>query len=453
MRHHKLLFVAMSGVRVQNQALLERGLTLPGFVERSQVIASLPSLGLLTLAAHTPPHWEVEYREIDELLLSEPERISEGGYDVVAISSLTARINDAYRLADALRARGVTVVLGGLHASAMPEEAALHADIVVQGEGENLWPQILLDIENGQQAPFYSSFDTAGAPYSFHQSRTPRYDLLDIGKYNRLTLQTTRGCPLDCEFCGASRMISSYKIKPLEQVQRDLEAILSLWPRPFIELTDDNTFANKKWARGLAELLGEYDIPWFTETDISVADDDELLSLLAQSNCAQLLIGLESTEADSLFGVDGRHWKHSQISSYRDKIAKIQSYGIAVNGCFILGFDQDDLGVFERTRDFVLGSELADVQITLLTPFPGTALHRRLQSKGRLLEPAYWDKCTLFDVTFQPHQMSVSQLEERFALLMSEIYAPEATAQRKRNFRNCVRARHERLSPAQAPEQ
>jgi radical SAM superfamily enzyme YgiQ (UPF0313 family) len=214
MRHHKLLFVAMSGVRVQNQALLERGLTLPGFVERSQVIASLPSLGLLTLAAHTPPHWEVEYREIDELLLSEPERISEGGYDVVAISSLTARINDAYRLADALRARGVTVVLGGLHASAMPEEAALHADIVVQGEGENLWPQILLDIENGQQAPFYSSFDTAGAPYSFHQSRTPRYDLLDIGKYNRLTLQTTRGCPLDCEFCGASRMISSYKIKP-----------------------------------------------------------------------------------------------------------------------------------------------------------------------------------------------------------------------------------------------
>jgi radical SAM superfamily enzyme YgiQ (UPF0313 family) len=188
-------------------------------------------------------------------------------------------------------------------------------------------------------------------------------------------------------------------------------------------------------------MLGEYKAPWFTETDISVADDDELLELLAQSNCAQLLIGLESTQDDSLYGVDGRHWKHSQRASYLDKIAKIQSYGIAVNGCFVLGFDNDDLGVFERTRDFIQGSELADVQITLLTPFPGTALHRRLQQQGRLLEPVYWDKCTLFDVTFQPGEMSVAQLEERFRLLMSELYAPEVTSQRKRRFRDCVRTR------------
>ena len=441
MPQFRLLFVAMSGVRVKNEALLEVGLTLPGFVERSRVIASLPSLSLLTLAAHTPAEWTVAYQEIDNLSFEESESIAEANYDLVAISCLTARILDAYALADTLRARGITVVIGGLHASALPDEARLHADVVVQGEGELLWPQLLKDYEVNQLQPLYSSFSHKQLPYRFSQAQVPRYDLLDITNYNRLTLQTTRGCPLDCAFCGASRLISPYKIKPLDQVRRELDAILELWPQPFIELADDNTFANKRWARGLAELLGEYDIPWFTETDISVADDDELLSLLAQSNCAQLLIGLESTEAASLYDVDGRHWKYSQRDYYQDKIAKIQSYGIAVNGCFILGFDSDDPGVFDRTRDFVLDSDLADVQITLLTPFPGTALFNQLQSQGRLLETVFWDKCTLFDVTFQPQQMGVGYLEEQFRLLMAEIYAPDVTAQRKRRFRECVRTR------------
>jgi radical SAM superfamily enzyme YgiQ (UPF0313 family) len=236
-------------------------------------------------------------------------------------------------------------------------------------------------------------------------------------------------------------LISAYKIKPLEQVRRELEAILEIWPKPFIELADDNTFANKTWARGLAALLAEYGIPWFTETDISVADDDELLGLLAESNCAQLLIGLESTKPESLYGIDGRHWKYGQRSGYLDKIAKIRSYGVPVNGCFILGFDTDDAGVFERTRDFVLESELADVQITLLTPFPGTALYRRLQAQGRLLKPVYWDECTLFDVTFQPQHMSVEELEGNFRGLMAELYAPDVVDRRKKITRDCVRIR------------
>lgn len=441
MRHLKLLFIAMSGVRVKNEALLEVGLTLPGFVERSKVIASLPSLSLLTLAAHTPAHWVVEYREIDELSPEEQAGLLDTPYDLVAISSLTARVLDAYALADALRARGVTVVLGGLHASMMPEEAREHVDAVVQGEGELLWPRLLADFEAGQLLPLYSSFNKTQPAYRLSEALEPRYDLLEIEKYNRLTLQTTRGCPLDCEFCGASRLISPYKIKPIHQVRRELEAILELWPQPFIELADDNTFANKRWARELAELLGEYDIPWFTETDISVADDDELLKLLAQAGCTQLLIGFESTDSASLYDLDGRHWKYSQHAYYQEKIAKIQSYGIAVNGCFVLGFDTDDARVFDRTRDFVLGSELADVQITLLTPFPGTALYRRLRSKGRLLKEIFWDQCTLFDVTFQPQQMSAESLEERFRGLMAELYAPEVTARRKHRFRECVRTR------------
>ena len=441
MKQRKLLLLAMSGVRVHNQNLLEAGLTLPGFVERSRVIASLPSLGLLTIAAWTPENWHIEYREIDEFPDDAIQKLFDESYDLVAISSLSARVLDAYQIADLLRARGTRVVIGGLHASAMPQEAALHADAVVRGEGEAVWPQLLQDFENDQLKPLYSSFDAQHKKFRLCDSRAPRLDLLDIPKYNRLTLQTTRGCPLDCEFCGASRLISAYKKKPLESIRREIELILSIWPKPFLELADDNTFADKRWARELAQLLGEYAIPWFTETDISVADDDELLRLLAQSNCAQLLIGFESSTRSSLQSVDGRNWKRNRHAKYLDDIAKIQSYGIAVNGCFILGFDGDDIGVFDRTREFVQQSDLADVQITVLTPFAGTALQRRLQSQNRLLKPVYWDKCTLFDVTFQPAQMSASRLESEFGNLMRDIYAPEATARRKHRFRECVRTR------------
>lgn len=442
MSAQRILFLALSGVRVRNEDLMRKGLTLPGFVERSRVIASLPSLGLLTLAAHTPSHWDIEYRECDDFgpqqMAHWVAQIVSEGFSIVAISALSARVLEAYCLADALRREAVTVILGGLHVSALPDEAARHADAVVQGEGEAVWPSLLEDWGKGELRPLYSSFSQ---PFCFQNSRVPRYDLLDIARYNRLTLQTTRGCPLDCAFCAASRTISNYKKKPLAQIRRELEAILAIWPRPFIELADDNTFVHRKWARELAALLAEYKVPYFTETDISVADDDELLELLADSNCAQLLIGLESLSSASLKNVDRAHWKLGQREHYAEKIAKIQSYGISVNGCFVLGFDEDGPDVFERTRDWILSSELAEVQITLLTPFPNTRLHRQLEAQNRLLEPIFWNKCTLFDATFRPAQMSVEVLEREFGWLMEEIYRNDVVAQRRRQFRACRRAR------------
>ena len=299
MKSRRGLLLAMSGVRVKSDELRQLGMTLPGFIERGQVIASLPSLSLLTLAAHTPENWEPEYREIDELTDGAAARIAGAGYDIVAISALSARILEAYEIADQLREAGVTVVLGGLHVSALPDEALTHADAIVVGEAELLWPELLADFEGGVLRPRYSSMDSPRR-YDFAHAQVPRYDMLDIGRYNRLTLQTSRGCPLDCEFCGASRLISPYKIKPLAQVRRELEAILDIWPKPFVELADDNTFVSKKWARELARLFAQYRIRWFTETDLSVADDDELLELLALSGCAQVLIGLESVDPDAL---------------------------------------------------------------------------------------------------------------------------------------------------------
>lgn len=426
----------MSGVRVHDQELLSLGLTLPGFVERSRVIASLPSLGLLTLAAHTPPHWEVRYREYDELPKDAAAQITEQGFGVVALSSLTARIEEAYALADQLRALGVLVIMGGLHVSALPHEAMPHCDIVVKGEGESVWPDVLADIERGAWQPLYASSRASALPHA-----VPRYDLLDLERYNRLTVQTTRGCPLHCSFCAASRTISPYRKKPMEQIQRELESVLALWPRPFIELADDNTFVDKAWSRDLVRLLAEYPLRWFTESDISLADDEELLRLFGRSGCAQVLIGLESAASESMRDVDTRDWKSRRHGEYADRVKRIQDHGISVNGCFIIGFDQDGPDIFERTLDYIDSMELSEVQITVLTPFPGTQLRERLTTENRLLPEATWSQHTLFDLTFKPARMSVDEMKEGFRHLMREVYSDSRVARRRKTFQQSIRHR------------
>lgn len=444
-KDYRVALIAMSGVRVKDQELLKLGMTLPGFVDRSQVIASLPSLSLLTLAAHCPPNWEPVYFEIDELKDEAEQKISQGNFDLVAISSFTARIFDAYQLADRLRMLGTKVVLGGLHVSALPQEAAFHADAIVQGEAELIWPKLLRDFENGQLQSKYSSFGDRSMVPALESLPIPRYDLLEIEKYNRLTLQTSRGCPHHCTFCAASRTISPYKLKSIQQVERELDAIFEIWDRPFIELADDNTFVNKRWSRELVSTFKRRPMKWFTETDISVADDPELLELLSESNCAQVLVGLESAIPNSLTGIDRTNWKRAQFEKYHEKIERIQSYGISVNGCFILGLDSDDESSFEITQDFIRQSSLSEVQITVLTPFPGTDLYTQLKRDGRLLKEVFWDECTLFDVTYRPARMSPKTLREGFQSLMQNVYSDEMVADRKRNFRKCRQSRRSKI--------
>lgn len=437
-RERRLLLIAMSGVRIRNESLAALGVTLPGFVERSQVIASLPSLGLLTLAGYSPPNWRVEYLEIDQDSDSSVEGIVSERYDLVAISSLSARILETYRLADRLRSEGIRVVLGGLHVSALPHEAAQHADAVVVGGGEGIWERLLGDFEENRLNPLYRSPPTDSTGFTPETHRIPRFDLLDPKRYNRLTIQTTRGCPLDCTFCGASPLISQYKKKPIALIRRELEAILSIWPKPFIELADDNTFVDKRWSGELADLFREHSIRWFTETDSSISDDEELLHSLAESGCVQLLIGFESVQSESLEGIDSRNWKLSRSDSFPRSVEKIQSCGISVNGCFILGHDGDVVETFARTRDAVFASPLSEVQVTVLTPFPGTLLHRKLESQKRLLRDVYWDQCTLFDVTFRPALMAANDLEEGFHDLMRDVYSDERVAERKSRFRRIL---------------
>jgi radical SAM superfamily enzyme YgiQ (UPF0313 family) len=427
--------IAMSAVRAYNKELTELGLTLPGFVERNKIIASLPSLGLLTLAALTPEDIDVEYLEIEDL-----NAIDElpGPFDLVAISTYSAQIYEAYELAERYRRKDTTTVIGGPHVTSVPSEAKEYCDCVVIGEGEPVWEDILQDHKNGTLQPYYSSFDKN---YELKDAPLPRYDLLDPDKYNRLTVQTSRGCPFRCEFCAASILISSkYKQKPAEKVFAEIREIKKIWEHPFIELADDNSFVNKPYWKKLLKELRHEKIHWFTETDVSVAEDDEFLTLLRESGCQQVLIGFESPVGRDLEKIELKNnWKSSQFENYKHAINKIQSHGITVNGCFILGLDGQDTSIFDDVFEFVKESGLYEVQITVLTAFPGTPLYERLKSENRIINDKDWQKCTLFDVNFYPEKMTVMELEKGFRDLAEKLYSAEFTEYRRTNYKRQLR--------------
>ena len=433
----KIGMIAMSGIRACDTELLELGLTLPGFVERSKTIASLPSLGLLTLAGMTPDEHDLRYIEIPDLNACDdiPET-----FDLVAISSYSAQIDEAYALAKRYRDAGTMVVMGGTHVTALPDEALKHCTAVVIGEGEASWPQVLEDAANGELQPRYgayeSGFDLANAPM-------PAYDLLDISKYNRLTVQTSRGCPHRCEFCAGSNLISScYKQKPVEKVLAEVDRICELWKHPFIEFADDNSFVNHSYWRELLPQLKQRHIKWFTETDLSIAQDPELLRMMRDAGCAQVLIGFESPTAAPLERLElNTNWKHQRFDDYRDSIRTIQSHGITVNGCFIIGLDGQTNTVFDDVYAFVENTELYEVQITILTPFPGTPLYARLEKAGRILEPDNWKKCTLFDINFRPDAMDAKELRAGFHRLATTLYSDAFTHKRRETFKQNLKLR------------
>lgn len=438
----RIALIAMSGIRVCDEELLRLGLTLPGFVERSKIIASLPSLGLLTLAGMTPSRHEVKYFEISELAAAREHGEVPEGFDLVAISSYSAQMSEAYALADEYRHKGIAVVLGGLHVTSLPQEAARHANAVVIGEGESVWTDLLEDFEAGKLKPLYDGrereFDLAQAPM-------PAFELLAPDRYNRLTVQTSRGCPHLCEFCASSVLLTKqYKQKPVARVIAEIDRIRAIWSHPFIEFADDNSLVNRTyWKELLTHLKGRH-VRWFTETDISVGDDDELLTLMRESGCAQVLIGLESPTAASLSGLEIRgNWKSKQWRKYEAKIQAIQAHGISVNGCFILGLDGQDESVFDDVVEFVEKSGLHEVQITIQTPFPGTPLYDRLAKEKRLIEPEAWRKCTLFDVNYVPKQMTVEELESGFRDLAVRLYSDEAYRKRRERFKGMLKAGRE----------
>ncbi len=427
----KIAFLAMSGIRAHDPKLLKLGLTLPGFVQRSKVIASLPSLGLLSLASCTPPGHELRYFEADADG-TEPAEVYAN--DLVAISTFSAQIFEAYAIADRLHKAGVKVAMGGLHVSVCPEEAAAHADYVVVGEGERVWPAVVAAAAADASPQIFRAVDYG--PVVPAELPMPRYDLLENRPYNRFTVQTSRGCPWRCDFCASSVMLGgSYRRRPVEHVIRDIQAMLALRPDAFFEFADDNTFVDKTWGRELCRRLIPLGIRWFTESDISISQDTTLLNLMRQAGCRQILIGLESPAPIQLEGLELRHnakarWAHNYLEALRT----IQDHGITVNGCFILGLDTHTLQIFQQVLEFAEQVPLFEVQITNLTAFPGTPLYVRLLAEGRILQPGRWDLCTLFDVNYQPRHMTPDQLREGMYGLGQRLYSAECTNRRRREF-------------------
>lgn len=442
----KVGLIAMNGVRVNDAELKEFGVNLPGLIERGGAIASLPSLAMLTIAGMTPARHQVSYIEIPDLAQCGPPKES---FDLVAISSYSAQISEAYELSKWYLSQGVPCIIGGPHVTCLPEEAAKYCTSVAIGEAEPIWPRILQDAERRQLTKFYGNryndFDMKYSPM-------PAFDLLEPERYNRLTVQTSRGCPHRCEFCAASILMTKrYRQKPWHMVLAEIDQIQSIWERPFVEFADDNGMSDRRYWLQLLPEMKKRQVRWFAETDISVGEDAELLKLMQSAGCRQLLIGLESPVVQGMDGLElKRNWKRDVWPRYRESVSRIQEHGIRVLGAFIIGLDGHGPDIFDQVFDFAEHLELFDLQITVQTPFPGTPLYDRLRDQDRLIEPTNWNKCTLFDVNFRPSDMTQEQLRAGFRELGEKLYSKEATHIRRSAFKKYMRSTIKKTSARQS---
>jgi radical SAM superfamily enzyme YgiQ (UPF0313 family) len=231
-------------------------------------------------------------------------------------------------------------------------------------------------------------------------------------------------------------------VKPVEKVIAEIRRLKELFGNPFVEFADDNTFVNRKHAKELLRALAREDVRWFTESDLSIADDEELLASMRDAGCAQVLIGFEHPTHAALDGVERRaNWKAKRVGDYASAVERIQRHGITVNGCFVMGLDGTDARSAEDILRFVRDSGMYDVQVTYMTPFPGTPLWNRLAHDGRILDATATERCTLFDVNFRPDRMTVSELEEAFLGLVARLYEESAVKDRFRAFKGHMRGR------------
>ncbi|KMQ52709.1 radical SAM domain protein [Chitinispirillum alkaliphilum] len=380
-------------------------------------------LGLPVVAALTPDHHECVI--IDENI----EQINfDEKYDLVGITAMTAQSIRAYEIAAVFRSKGIPVVIGGIHATVLPKEAMEHADAVVEGEAEYLWPQLLLDFQKGQMKRRYKSERLV----NLEESPIPRYGLLKDKDYKVIWLQTSRGCPHDCEFCASSRVFGAkYRHKSVGQVVKEVKELLRYNTNVHIGFSDDNLFVNRKYAKELLREFKKLNFRWACQSDISVARDDELLELMRESGCFMVFIGFEGITEKNLGSVS--QWKRKQLVNYPQYIEKIQSHGVGIIGSFILGFDGEDESSFEKVRTFIIDNKLYACQFFIMTPFPGTALRSRMEREGRILDKP-WSEYTIGNVCIKPTHMTPERLQQGFLEMFKGIYNEEIYKQNVKHF-------------------
>ena len=369
----------------------------------------VPPLGLMNVAAVTPPEWETFI--IDENIQDLPSHITP---DLVGISVMTASATRAYEIADAYRIRGIPVVLGGAHASVLPEEALLHANAVVTGEAETIWGVLLDDFKRGGQKALKRIYCSKNFP-DMEIVPIPSADTLNLQCTYVIDnlLNITRGCPHNCSFCSVTRLLGKkIRHRPVEAVIDHIKKGLAGKKKPtlrdrFYVFVDDNIMADRVYAKELFRALIPLNILWISQASINSAYDDEMLELAAQSGCVGVFIGLESISQDSL---DEIKKTQNHPNFYRDGVKRFQKKGIFVEGAFIFGFDHDGPEVFRKTADFACRLGLDGVQYTILTPLPGTDFYETIETTARFTE-SNWAQYDTLHLVFKHPSMNTEDME------------------------------------------
>jgi radical SAM superfamily enzyme YgiQ (UPF0313 family) len=378
-------------------------------------------LWVASLAAHTPPDVELTFRD-DGI---EPIDLKKEGDapDLVGISVSSKTAARAYEIADAYRARGSQVVLGGIHVTALPEEGLLHADAVVSGEAEWLWEEVVEDAKKGRLGRTRSLMsrkiykhdgwpDLANLPL-------PKRDLLKSIKYVPFdVVQTTRGCPFPCEFCSVSTYNgTTFRFRPVKEVITELE---QLGPR--ILFGDDNVMIHTKYSHDLFTAMAPLRKNWVAQASLAALHRVENIEVMARAGCRALFIGFESVD-DAVVRLAGK--RQNKPRKYTDIVRRLADHGIAVWGSFIFGLDEDSGDAFDKTVEFCIESKLTMALFALLTPYPGTQLWKRLKAEGRLTNETWWlSHDTHAEAPFyQPKQISREALKAGWVKAWRAMYS------------------------------
>jgi radical SAM superfamily enzyme YgiQ (UPF0313 family) len=391
-------------------------------------------INLPLLAALTPPGHTITI--VDELFSPDDHNQE---VDLVGITVITDLAPRAYQIADAYRRMGVKVVMGGIHPTILPDEALQHADAVVVGEAENLWPQVVADAASGRLQRLYRADkkpELAGLP-------TARRDLFPWPKHRwsiHIGIEASRGCPYDCEFCcSALTSGQHYRVRPPREVIAEIE---SLDASQFF-FVDDALGLNREAGKKLFTDMIPLKRQWMGQGTVSLAEDVELLKLMRRSGCQGLLLGFESVQKAPQHGI--KKIKNLKIDFY-EAMRRFHGEGISILGAFVFGFDYENKDVFEQTFEFIVKGRLDCVQLRILTPLPGTRLYARLYREGRLFEPDWWLRGYPPDtLLFKPKSMTAGELLSGYARLIRQTYSFGAMLKRffgispwERTLRGCL---------------
>jgi radical SAM superfamily enzyme YgiQ (UPF0313 family) len=386
-----------------------------------------PPLGLATLAGMCPDGWEVEI--VDENIQTIPLRPQA---DIVGICGMGVQFPRQKELLSFYRSRGYFVVAGGSYASLCPESFETIADAVIAGEAEYIWPEFCRDFEAGRPKPLYHETGVV----SLADSPTPRFDLLDLDKYQAASLQFSRGCPFRCEFCDIIVMFGRKpRTKPIESVRRELDELRRHGVRS-VFFVDDNLIGNKPKAKELMRFLRDYQrehdyqFHFGTEASLNLAHDDELLRLFREANFQWVFIGIESPDEDSL-----RETKKMQNTNQDilTSVRKIYSYGIDILAGFIIGFDNDTTKTFDLQYDFITKSGIQSAMIGLLTAVPKTPLYERLEREDRLITDVLSSDNSKLRTNVIPKGMTYGEMIDGYRSLHYRLFNDRVIAERIRN--------------------